>query len=120
MFMESLKYSANIKNLSNLTFYNKSKELLWKMHYDFLQPINYQLIHKLRQELKGYCFAHPYHFIRPENQSINFKDLKDKDPDNTKLEKNAILEVMFGNIWTKIYTNNPFPYLAEPYHSLTM
>lgn len=26
---------------------------------------------------------------------------------------------MFGNIWTKPYTNNPFPYLAEPYHSLT-
>jgi hypothetical protein len=109
--MESLKYSA-IKGINDITFHQRSKNLLWKMHYTFLQPINYQLIHKIRQQVKGFCFAHNYNFIQPDNPSINFRGLRDKEPDNTKLEKHAILSIMFGDIWTKPYTNNPFPYLA--------
>ena len=93
--------------------------MLWKMHYSFLQPINHQLLQKMRQEIKGYTFAHAHNFIAPENQSIDFRGLKDKEPDNTKLEKHAILSILFGDIWTKPYTNNPFPYLAEPFHSLS-
>jgi hypothetical protein len=45
--------------------------------------------------------------------------MRDKEPDNTKLEKHAILSILFGDIWTKPYTNNPFPYLAEPYSGLS-
>ena len=35
------------------------------------------------------------------------------------MEKNAILEVIFGNIFTKPYCNNPFPFLTENYHDLS-
>lgn len=28
------------------------------------------------------------------------------------------MEVLFGNLWTRPYTNNPFPYLSEPYLNL--
>ena len=43
------------------------------------------MIANVRQEIRGYCFGHSYQFIRPENPSIEFRDLKDKDPDSSKL-----------------------------------
>lgn len=64
LFMEALKYSA-IKGISSIDFHHRSKDLLWKTHYAFLQPINYQLLHKLRQQVKGFCFAHAHNFIQP-------------------------------------------------------
>lgn len=89
------------------------------MHYSFLQPINYQVLNNMRKQIKGFCFANPHNFIQPETPNIDFRGVRDKDPDNTKLEKHAILSVLFGDIWTKPYTNDPFPYLAEPYASLS-
>jgi hypothetical protein len=62
--MEALKYSAK-KGISDIEFHHRSKEVLWKMHYSFLQPINYQLLQKIRQEIKGYTFAHAHNFIAP-------------------------------------------------------
>lgn len=29
------------------------------------------------------------------------------------------MEVLFGSIWNKPYTNNPFPYLTEPFLGLS-
>lgn len=66
-------------------FHQKSKEMLWKMHYSFLQPISYQSIHNMRQKIKGYFFANPFDFIKPDVPSINFRGLKDKENDSTKL-----------------------------------
>jgi hypothetical protein len=83
--MEALKHSASVKSISSSGFHHMNKEILWKMHYSFLQPINYQLLNKLREQIKGYSFAHAYNFIQPDNPAIKFKDLKDKEPDNAKL-----------------------------------
>lgn len=115
--MEALKHTPHFT--PSTLFHHRSKELLWKMHYAFLQPINHQVLTNIRKQVKGFCFAHAHHFIQPATPSINFRGVRDKDPDNTKLEKHAILSILFGDIWNKPYTNNPFPYLAEPFASLS-
>ena len=85
--MESMKHAGEGNQPE---FHHKAKEYLWKKYYSFLQPISYQMIANVRQEIRGYCFGHSYQFIRPENPSIEFRDLKDKDPDSSKLQKHAI------------------------------
>jgi hypothetical protein len=95
----------------------RAKEYLWKMHYQYLQPINYQQLTMFKKKVKGYYFVHPYSFLRPETPTINFEELKDKETDSNKIEKHAIMSVLYGNIWNRPYSNNPFPYLAQNYHS---
>jgi hypothetical protein len=121
-FMETLNYVYESRESDeDVTKYFKfrCKEYLWREHYLFLQPINYQQIQTFKRNIKGYCFAHPYNFIKPENPPINFGELRDKEPDSKKIEKNAIFSVLYGNIWGQPYTNNPFPYLAQDYLRLS-
>ena len=73
-----------------------------------------------KKKIKGFYFGHSYLFSKPENAEINFDKLQDKENDSNKIEKHAILSVLYGNIWKKPYTNNPFPYLAQPFLSLTI
>lgn len=44
--------------------------------------------------------------------------VKDKEADAAKIEKHAILSVLFGNIWGKQYTRDPFMYLSKDYHTM--
>lgn len=83
--MDTLKYAKEAKTPSGRQFNQSAREYLWKAHYTYLQPINYQLLKKLRAKVKGPCFAHPYNFEAPSNPDITFKSMRDNEPDNAKI-----------------------------------
>lgn len=102
-FMECLKYVHSLQEPQDLKtkyFKYRCKEFMWKEYYSFWQPINYQQLITFKRNIKGFCFAHSYNFLRPDHPMVNMDEaVKDKEADAAKIEKHAILSVLFGDIW---------------------
>ena len=78
LFMECVKSGTEQGIIEDpYLFRHHSKQVLWKMHFVYLQSINYELMRRLKKNLKGICFAHSYVFNKPALSKINYDDAND-------------------------------------------
>lgn len=95
----------------------KGKIVLFSHSYTLKSLHEYTKI----DDIENYKMKKGFKLNTEDNDSpiLMTKYVEQKDNDSTKMEKNAILEVMLGSLWNRPFSFNKFPYLSEDYTKLS-